>query len=408
MVQAFAEKHIPTLLYDDSNIEDDNYIIKVYKRDSLKFFIDNNNGELNWTIPLKIYAKARVQLGFIKTEQDGTFELDAHFATLINLSQDWRLVLSTHPVGFEWKHSPTIKLGFVEVNIGQFINPLVESQLKNAAQVLDNYVANSVTLKPLAEAAFNYLQSPFDVLQNGEVWLKFTPTKLSVSPLAGSADKLHIQWGIKGISETFLGKKPAFKALELLPLYQEPIIDSLFNIQLAAEIPFKEIEKYATQWLKSQTFEWDNGAKKIQIENFSIYGSGKQVIIKTLMKGSYNGTVYFSGIPALDTLQKTIYFKDLDFDLETKNQINKAAAWLLHGLMVQKLKNNLKFNYKPYVEQTLRSANQLTDFTMANKLVNVKINLNNIHPYQLELIPDNFLVKIKCTGTTHVLVNLQP
>jgi hypothetical protein len=62
--------------------------------------------------------------------------------------------------------------------------------------------------------------------------------------------------------------------------------------------------------------------------------------------------VYVYGRPLYDSATSTVSIENLDFDISTKSVVHKTADWLLHDILISKVKPYLRF---PLREKLLES-----------------------------------------------------
>ena len=66
------------------------------------------------------------------------------------------------------------------------------------------------------------------------------------------------------------------------------------------------------------------------------------LVIKTGVAGSLDGTVYLVGKPFFNPANQMIQMKDLDFALDTKSRLAKAAGWLAHGNLAKRMQESFR------------------------------------------------------------------
>jgi hypothetical protein len=129
-----------------------------------------------------------------------------------------------------------------------------------------------------------------------------------------------------------------------------PGADSSFIINLYADIDYETAGQALDKVLVGKIFS--SGNKSVMIDSVEIYGLQGYALICLSLAGSFNGRVYVYGRPQYDAASSTVSIEDLDFDLSTKRMGHKLAEWLLHGIILTKVKPYLKFSLR---EQELES-----------------------------------------------------
>jgi hypothetical protein len=393
---------LPSVLYNDSTYDNDNYKIKVTRLGDLH--LQPRGNLFNIKIPLKIYAKARLGSGFLSAEPEATFALSAMFSTKISATADWKIITQTTANGIEWINEPKLKLGPLEVNLAPFLEKELIKQQADVAKKIDKQVAESVIFKNFASEAWSFIQVPQLVEEDPKTFVTFLPKEVNFITPTGDTSKIKFGLGIKGIAKTFIGRKPEIVKTDLLPLKTQNVLDNNFAINLAVELPFTEASQIAMQQLRNQPIEFSNGKKKILIEDIEIYGSGEKIIVKSLLSGDFNGMVYLKGIPQFENKTNMISVRDLDFDIDSKNKLIKTADWMAHGILVKKIEKQFKFS----IQKQIEDAKSMLNKNMAGTKINQNITLNGavstLTLNKIQIIRDNFLIFLGAKGNLELLV----
>jgi hypothetical protein len=178
--------------------------------------------------------------------------------------------------------------------------------------------------------AWKSLNQPISLNDEYKVWLSIETSEFFSSPITASNGIIRIQSGVKSVIETSVGQKPATKAPGPLPGLQiSSLVQEGMVVNASLDIPFEEINGQASKFLVGQSFS--QGKRTVKIEAINIYGSKGKLVAETKLSGSFKGTIYFSGIPAFNATDSTLFLKDFDYDISTRNLLVKSAAWLYQG-----------------------------------------------------------------------------
>ncbi len=91
------------------------------------------------------------------------------------------------------------------------------------------------------------------------------------------------------------------------------------------------------------------GKREVIILDVNVYGQDGYVVVSLDLTGAYRGKIYVVGRVHYDSASATISLEDLDFDLATKNKLHNTAEWLLHGIIISKVKPFLRFPIKEMI-----------------------------------------------------------
>ncbi len=401
-VAQILNSKMPEVIYEDTNIDDDNYTLKVTKRAS--FIVEPQAEYIYLIAPLKIEAKARLSAGFIKAEQEGSFELDVKFRLQPGLTPDWHITTSAMPAGFQWITEPKVKLGPFDISVAPFLEKIITKQQEQIAKEIDKRVLTSFDIKPLVEEAWKYVQYPIPVNKAINAWTKIDPIAVYFIPMDGTAENIKFGLGIKAKLETTVGNKPVFENSSLPSLSFGNYSDSLFTINLVSKIGLKEASDIAKEQLAIAPLSFENGKYKININDVDFYGSGKNIVVKALLSGDYNGLLYLYGIPYYDTTTTTIKIKDLNFATDTENKLKQTYSWLFKGYLKKQLTKHLQF---PLNNKANGAAETLTNYINNLKIADgIKMNakIYSVAPDKIQIGEGELIFSVRAKGKLQLLV----
>jgi hypothetical protein len=92
------------------------------------------------------------------------------------------------------------------------------------------------------------------------------------------------------------------------------------------------------------------------------------------LTGSYKGKVYAIGHIKYDPASSTVSIEDLEYDLSTRNALHKTAGWLLHGIILSKIRPYLRFP----LHEKLLEAQLLVQKLLAHREISRNVFLSGI------------------------------
>jgi hypothetical protein len=365
-VETLLNKEINGLIYEDNSLtnnNNDNLMMKVWKRDNFK--IDMEGDQLSYRIPLKIWAKAGFKfekLGIsISDYRDINLEIALKFKTKVTLNKDWSLTTKTVSDGYDWISQPTVNIAGYNLPITFVADAILKANQSRISNEVDDAIKTNLDIKSLVSTPWKMVQKPFKLSDEYKMWLKITPTEVYSQPLVSKNNKIKNTIGFKILTETYIGKEPAYKISPTPPqLNILGKVDDGFEINVLSDIPFSEANDMARKYLLGKTFE--NGKKKITINEMRLYGGDGKIIVETDVTGSLNGKLYFTGVPYYDAADSTVRVKDFNFEMHTKNALLKSANWLMHASFVNMIEKRLEFPLK----SNLLEARKMIQSSLAN------------------------------------------
>jgi hypothetical protein len=337
------------LIFNDSILDDDKTEMKVWKTANIK--LEEKNGNIVSKIPLKIWAKFKYGTEFLglndtrEINLEGTITLNSK-ATFANFKLNTQSVLED----FEWNESPSITIAGKNVPITYIINPTLSLFKKKIATKIDDAIDKNCNFKNQVLTVLEKLSEPFLTSEAYEAWFKLIPQEVFSTPAVLKNSEITLNLGLKCNLQTMIGQKPksSFDKTKIVSKSVEKI-PADFNVAVAAISSYESAGKIMTKNFVGK--EFGSGNKKVTIQKVDIWQKDAKMIIALDMLGTVNGTIYLSGFPKYDKAKKEIYFEDLDYVLNTKGLLTKSANWLLHGVILNKIKENCKYSIIPNLEE---------------------------------------------------------
>ena len=408
-VETLLNKELTGLIYEDNSLtnnNNDNLLLKVWKRDNFK--IDMEGDQLSYRIPLKIWAKAGFKfqkLGItISDYRDFNLEIALKFRTKVTLNKDWTLTTKTVSDGYEWISQPTVNIAGYNMPIKFVADAILKANQGKISNEVDDAIKTKLDIKALASTPWKMIQKPFKLSDEYKMWLKITPTEVYSQPLISKNNKIKNIIGFQTITETFIGKEPAYKISNTpSQITISNKVDDGFEINVLSDIPISEVNDQARKYLLGKTFE--NGNKKITINDIKLYGSDGKIIVETAVTGSMKGKLYFTGAPYYDAADSTIRVKDFNFEMHTKNALLKSANWLMHATFVSMIKKRLEFS----LGSNIISAKKMIQTSLANYDMGmgtkIKGRLDDLNVEGVLLTKESIKASIVFKGKLNILMN---
>jgi hypothetical protein len=115
---------------------------------------------------------------------------------------------------------------------------------------------------------------------------------------------------------------------------------------------------------KEYTFNEDQ--YKIKIEQLDLKADSNIFHFNINISGDFNGIIQLSATPYLDTLNRELRIRNVDFTLKTKNILHKMAQWIFNKKIENQIENQFAYSYQRDIE------------TVRNKMI-LKLN-EPFHP----------------------------
>lgn len=400
-----TNKALSGLIYEDNNIEDDNYQVKIWKLAPIT--LSNENGKIKTVLPLKANVKYRIGTNKLGIDLYNTkeFNFNGNVTLLSDVAlTNWKVKTGTTFKSIHWNESPTMTVMGKSVPITYLINPAVQLFKSKIEKSIDEAIAKSMDFKPNVLDALDKICTPFQMNQAYDTWLRINPTELYTTEAKLQQDKILFDMGLKCTIETLVGQKPVANfdrnKIALKPVAKMP---DHITANIVAVSTYADASKIITRNFAGQTF--GSGSKKVTVQNVEIWQKEGKMIIALDLIGSLNGKIYLAGVPQYNDQTKEIYFDQLDYVLDTKGRLTRTANWLLQGYVLRKMQETCRYSIRPNLEEG--KANLLQYMKNYSPMPGVFINGNvgDIQFQKIQLTNKAIIAFVKITGDVNVIVD---
>jgi hypothetical protein len=405
-LETLLNRQLTGLIYSDTSLDNnggDNIMVKAWKKDNIKLGFEN--GQFIYRIPLKLWIKAGWKIEQFGISLSDYRELNAEialkFRSSVVVNKDWSVTTVTTSDGYEWLTKPTLKIGPVDLPITFIADMIIKYNTETINSAIDDGLKQSLDLKSTAKQAWIELQKPMLLSEEYGLWLRVSPKSISAMPLTGGKGIIKHISSIQAVTECFTGKQPPSRINPNLPdLVTVNKLADDFLANVVSYIGYEYLDSITRRMLVNTSYTF--GKKKITINAVSVYGNESKMIIATDVTGSITGKLYFSGLPSYRAIDSSIYFKDLQFSMQTKNILLKSASWLANSgiekvigkKMSYPIGTELRETYDMMVE-SLKRYEIGQGFFMTG-------NLNGIEVQQPVLAPAGIIAPVSIKGKLSV------
>lgn len=396
-------KNLHGLIFNDSILDDDKTEMKIWKTANIQ--LKEIDGKITSVIPLKIWSKVKYGTDFLGLNDTREINLNG----TITLNSDvkfinWKLNTISSIEDFTWSESPSILVSGKQVPITYIINPTLSLFKKKIALKIDEAIDKSCDFKEHALTVVEKLSSPFKANETYETWFKLIPLEIYSTPASLKNNSIHMQLGLKCNMQTLIGQQPKNgfdkKKIEFKSVAKIP---NEFSAYVAAVSTYASASNIITKNFAGQ--EFGSGKRKITVQKVNLWHKDNNMIIALDVLGSIEGTIYLQGIPKYDATSKEIYFDNLDFVLNTKGLLTKTANWLLHDLILTKMKQSCRYSIKSNLDEAKK--NMLPYVTNYTPMKGVVVNgsLNDFEFEKIDISDKGIIAFITSTGKLQVKVD---
>lgn len=380
-----TNKFLIGTIYEDNNIEDDDYTIKIVKQAPI--VIENENGKIKTVLPLKVNVKYRIGtdkfgVAFYNTQEFNFNGLITLMST-VNLN-NWKLKTKTEFKSIVWKESPSVKAFGKDVSITYVINPAIQLFKSKIEKSIDEAIEKAMDFKPNVLNALDKIATPSELSPEFESWLRIVPTELYATEAQLKGQSIVMQMGLKCTIETLIGKQPV-KIFDKNKIVLKPVtkMPDNFTANIVAVSTYADASKIITKNFEGQ--EFSAGKRKVKVIKVALWHKNNKIVLALDLTGSLTGTIYLTGLPKYNETTKEIYFDNLDYAIDTKSSLIRTANWLASGTILKKMEESCRYSLQPnLVEGKQTMVQYLSNFSpMPGVFVNGKMGDINFTDIQL-------------------------
>lgn len=404
-IETQTNKLLNGLIYEDSNIEDDDITMKVWKLGAIK--ISNEKGKIKTVLPLKITVNYRYGINKMGIKLYDTREINMNgvVTLLSNVGlTNWKMNTDTMLQSLEWNESPTINIAGKSVAITYLINPAVRLFKSKIENNLDEAIKKSMDFKPNVLDALEKICTPFQMSETYDSWLRIVPIELYSTEAKLQKEVISLDMGLKCNMETVVGQQPKNKLdrdkIALKPVSKMP---DKISANIAAVSTYQDASRIMTKNFQGQ--EFGSGSKKVKVQNVAIWQKNNKMIIALDLLGSLNGTIYLSGFPQYNDATKEIFFDQLDYVLDTKSRLIKTANWLASGVVLKKMQEACRYSIQPNLDEGKK--NMMTYLKNYSPMPGVFVNgsVDDIQFKKIQLTNKAIIAFITVNGKVDVSID---
>lgn len=407
-VENQTNKLLTGLVYEDTNIEDDDLEIKIWKQAPITIQNDPETvGKIKTILPLKAAIKYRIGTNKLGVDLYNVkeFNLNGVITLLSDVKlTNWKLSTKTELKSFDWNESPTVTVLGKAVPITYLINPAIKLFRSKIEKSIDDSIEESMDFKPQVLDALEKICTPFQMNETYNTWLRVVPIELYTTESKIVKETIAFEMGMKCNIETLVNQKPVSKFdrnhIVLKPVAKMP---DKITANIVAVSTYEDASVIMTKNFAGQ--EFGSGSKKIKVQNVDIWHKEGKMIIALDVLGSVNGTIYLSGFPKYNDTTKEIYFDQLDYVLDTKSRLMRTANWLAQGYVLKKIQESCRYSIKQNLDEGKQSMMQYLKNYSPMPGVFINGSIDDIKFQKIQLTNKAIIAFVKFNGDVNVNVD---
>ena len=252
--------------------------------------------------------------------------LTVELVTPLTLTPDWHMRSAVRLARMEPSSSASRDRCAVKVINYDVTNRVIDaarSALIAHLPAIDRTIAD-VDLRDRFTGWWQLLQRPIQLTDG--VWLMLDPRRLRLGSVTGTGHVLTVQAGLDAYPAIITGSEPPPSTAPLPPLSHDTSSGG-YHIVLEGLVDYATASRSLTDALRGKTVT--EAGRTVAVTSAAISpASAGRVALAIAFTGDASGTLRFVGTPAYDASAQQLSVPDLDYDLQTDNDLINAYAWL--------------------------------------------------------------------------------
>lgn len=270
------------------------------------------------------------------------------------VGKNWDLAISNLKI-ITWGRS--LKYSFLgyEVDFDPIIRKHIENVLRNQ---LGPSGPSRISFRHLADETWKSYSQPFKIGSGDlEAYIYTVPRRIKINERLTAGNSLKLNIGLQGEVMTYTDETHQVDPSPLPGLYYNEDTVNHLDITLPLAILYQTLDNYLNSELSGKTFKIDDQSF-ITPQAISTQSYGDRALVKmdfTLErtgKKNLTGELYLVGKPTYDEKNEAIVFKDIDFDINTKNILTNSARWLKQRKLLETISRYAIFPISDYIDET--------------------------------------------------------
>jgi hypothetical protein len=325
------------------NEKEDSLYLTVSRFQPLRIAYDGERG-IVYSIPVEIsgFIHFRVIGISIRNKTPIHTRIVITMKSDLYLDEQWNLAPQTQLQGIEWLEDPKINVAGIKFNLKGIVEKILEKHHEEVIAKLDASAGELLKLRQSVEKVWTDIQKPISINRVlVPVWLKVEPDALAGRFLMHSEDTLMIEAAITATLRTVFDSLAEVRNLTELPAFIRKENDfSGLDAYLKVDLPFRRLNRVLNQITDTMRFTSNN--KEVRIRSSEVYGTDQGLAIHISLRGDVAAEVYLTGTIGFDTLSREITIENFGLDVDSRQALVQAAAWLTRDHIVERLQPHLK------------------------------------------------------------------
>lgn len=393
-------------IYNDPSFDKDNVKLSISKIGRISVSLQGNY--LYYRLPLHIWIQARIKkklLRAIKKQQTLDFSLVLHFRSKLEVDEQWKPVVTTKLLKYEWVKKPKVKIGFMKVGVKKLVEKQLDKRMDGLLENIDQSIHEKLDIKPLISKVWTDIQKPILINKKvTQVWLKAEPQKLFMTHINGKDGYLQLNVRLQAELHTLFGDTAGMVINKKLPpLLHHEDTSSHFSLYVKSSIPLELLTDLLNEQVGRKDFSVEGYEDyKVSLDKFQVLSSDSQLVLKVGIDGEINGDVYFNGSPMYDSASQVLTLQNFDLAVSSEEVLMNTAEWLLKSELKLRVQEELKLSIGDKLSKLPLLIQNAIDNSKLSQKASIRLSNVKLEPKEILITDKDVQLLLQASGNVNM------
>lgn len=375
----------------------------------------SRNGPITWTaldsqlielkVPIKILGEVGLKksgLGnFLRTKLPLNETLEPIIVIDPVINPDWSVGISSFEL-IDLGGNLDLEILGMELDL----TDLLRKEIKKRGEQYFSENATIVNLKPIVDLAWAQVGKPFQVeLEGIQTAFSIQPQEIQFKEFFDQGESLNIWLGLKGKVNSHPASAAPSRAFPLPDLSANENGNNQLDILMPLTLKYEELDRLLAINLDNKVFRIDKKTTMIPSEiRTQAYGELVAVSMNFFAEQSngktLEGSIFAVGKPMYDSESRQVFFKDINFKLESGNLGAQTTASLKKRKIIKNIEKRAVFPIGELLDESLESIQDRLG--LATPIASLQIQNLQIDPAGFYPTQNGLMIQIAAKGTVGV------
>jgi hypothetical protein len=235
----------------------------------------------------------------------------------------------------------------------------------------------------------------------GDVWLLLQPLQFRLGKVTGEDHTLIVQAGLDAYPKIVVGAEPAAVSRPLPTLAKDTSVSG-FHIALDGVVDYATASREVSDALRGKSVT--QAGQTVAVKSVTVSPApGGRLGLTVLFTGDASGVLRFVGTPRLDAGHDHVLVPDLDYDLQTNNDLINVFSQLRSDAFRSLFRDNARVAIGPAIERGKSLLENGLNRTIGD-VMTLSATVDTVTVLGLAVTPTGLIVRAGASGTARVSV----